>query len=166
MSKILTMSGAEGAVTPAPTSSLPMGWSWKHILAVVGGSFAIAGGGTLAVLGFTRSKTAWKWGGLVLVGAGVVTIGVAWWMAHMNQQGMASVLLGGRMPADNPRVLPRAPEKHDLVALVDGRQARVNEFTKSLDGSRSYNVRFVENGTLTAQDEWIKDVQVAGVVAT
>lgn len=166
--KVLTMSGAPVATTPtaAPSTSLAMGWSWKHILAVVGGSFAIAGGGTLAFLGFKRDKMVYKWGGLILVGAGLATIGVAWWLAHMAKAGMSSVLLGGKMPADNPRVLPRRPDKNDLVALVDGRRALVTEFSTSLDGSRSYGLRIVQDGRITMEQVRLKDEHVAGVVAS
>jgi hypothetical protein len=168
MSKVISMAGATNvATTPSPgPASLISGWKWQHILAVVGGSFAIAGGGTIAFLGFRKSKTSWKVGGLILLGAGVLTIGVAWYMAYLRGKATEGVLLGGgKMPADNPRLLPRKPDKNDLVALVDGRMARVTEFSTSLDGSRSYGLRIVEDGTLTLEQVRMKDVQIAGVVA-
>lgn len=176
MSKALSMSGSPlgetaapaGAAQPATTdpakvASVFGGFNWKHVLAVVGGSFALAGGGTLAYLGWTRDRKVWKWGGLALAGTGLITIVVACIMAYTRSKALGAAIMG-RGDYDQYVDPNRVAERGDVVALVDGRMARVNALTTSLDGSHSFDLRMIENGAQTQEQLWVKDQQLAGVV--
>jgi len=184
MDKVLTMSGPTmGDVIPdqpaamtdatdptaASTSALSQvvsAWTWKHTVTVVGGSFMVAGGGALAYYGWTRSKKAHKWGGIILAGAGLLAIGIAIVLAQLKKSAVIQGLLRGygTTPADAFVDPNRVAGRGDMVALTDGRQGRVNALTSSLDGSPRYDVRIVENGTLTMQGGWMPREQIAGVV--
>lgn len=173
--KVLTMAGAnlgEVTATPAvdPAKALEpvvAGWTWRHIVAVVGGSFAIVGGGSLAYYGWTRDRKGYKWGGLILAGAGVVTIGVAILLAYLRKQAIAKGLVTagyGTTPADSYVDPDRVAARGDLVALVDGRRGKVNAIRTSLDGSQTYDLRLVDQGYLTPDEVFVKGEQLAGVI--
>ena len=170
--KVMTMSGAElpagPTATPTPSiSSVASGWTWKHVLAVVLGSFAIAGGGYMTWKGWSKDKKTQKWGGIALAGAGAVTIGVAVLLAHLRFKEFEGALLGRGNGAADVFVDPnRVAARGDLVALVDGRRAKVNALATSLDGSRSYDLRVVENGIVAHAPTWVRDEQLAGVIVS
>lgn len=173
--KVLSIAGAPmGETTPAPAvdpakalAPVVASWTWRHIVAVVGGSFAVVGGGGLAYYGWTRGKKVYKWGGLILVGAGVVTIGIAILLAHLRKQGITAGLITagyGTTPADAYVDPNRVAERGDLVALVDGRRGKVNAISTSLDGTKTYDLRLVDRGSLTIAGTYVHREEIAGVI--
>lgn len=159
---------AAPATEPTPAlTNVVSGWTWKHIVTVVGGSFAVVGGGALAYYGWTRDRKGYKWGGLVLAGAGVIAVGIAIALAYIRSNAIAKGLITagyGTTPADAYVDPNRVAERGDLVALVDGRRAKVNSISTSLDGTQTYDLRIVDRGTLTLEGAYAKRHEIAGVI--
>ena len=170
MAKVMTISGAQFPAT-ATTAAVPFsGWTWQHVLAVSFGSLALVGGGGMTYYGFSHDSKVWKWGGIALAGAGVVTIGIAVYLAWVAGKaieagiaaGVQAQLAGARMPAVDQGATAAAGS---IILLGDGRRAMVQDRSRLADGSYQYQISpFDAAGKRTNELEFVESKDVRGVV--
>ena len=138
MAKVMTIQGADPIAVPASSP-----WNWRHIVGVIGGTLAVAGGTTWAIMGHTRKHQWWVYAGIGTAVAGAGAICVSVWMARVRER----ALLGGRQ-ADT-HLQPPKPQMLSpgaRVQLTDGSTATIRGVDIGIDGSRTYqaDVRYID----------------------